>query len=142
MEVRIYTDGACKGNPGPAGAAALLLHMEGGKVKKSKEVSQHLGQSTNNVAEMKAVTLGLRTLKDPAKTSVTILTDSKLVEGFLNGTMTPRTNLETVEEMKAAFGRCLAAKVVWLRGHSSDKFNLRVDKIASQAALKKSVIRS
>jgi ribonuclease HI len=142
MHVRIYTDGACKGNPGPAGIAAVLLQIKDGAVKRSTEVSMHLGQSTNNVAEMKAVVLGINRLREPEKTDVTILTDSQLVVNFLEERWTPRTNLETVEEMRAAFKRCKSAKVQWVRGHDTDRFNRRADKLASQAALKKSVIRS
>ena len=52
----VYTDGAARGNPGPAGAGALLLDPEGQRVD---EAQRYLGRATNNVAEYQALLLGL-----------------------------------------------------------------------------------
>jgi len=63
-EVSIYTDGACSGNPGPAGIGVVLI-CNGRK----KEISEYIGKATNNIAEVKAVIVGvslsLNTLKKP-----------------------------------------------------------------------------
>ena len=59
-KITIFTDGGARGNPGPAGAGAVLID-EGGKI--IKEISRFLGVQTNNFAEYEAVLLGLQTAK-------------------------------------------------------------------------------
>lgn len=87
-EYTIYTDGGARGNPGPAGAGALIQDADGNTVK---EVSQYLGRRTNNWAEYEAVALGLEALRKQlgtkkAKTAaVTVKLDSELVVKQLNG---------------------------------------------------------
>ncbi|MFQ5896456.1 MAG: RNase H family protein, partial [Nitrospinota bacterium] len=53
----LYTDGAARGNPGPAGAAAILCGEEGETLE---EMGRHLGWATNNVAEYQGLLMGLR----------------------------------------------------------------------------------
>lgn len=59
-KITIYTDGGSRGNPGPAGVGIVILGDDG---KVLKEISQYLGERTNNFAEYEAVILGLQTLK-------------------------------------------------------------------------------
>ena len=59
-KLTIFTDGGARGNPGPAGAGAVVLDAQGSVLK---EVSKYLGNQTNNVAEYEAVILGLQTVK-------------------------------------------------------------------------------
>jgi ribonuclease HI len=59
-KITLYTDGGARGNPGPAGAGAVIVDQDG---KVVKEVSRSLGKRTNNWAEYEAVILGLQTLK-------------------------------------------------------------------------------
>jgi ribonuclease HI len=78
----LYVDGACRGNPGPAGAGAVLY---GPKGDKRAEDSRYLGEATNNVAEYQALLLGLElALKHGAK-NLSIVSDSELMVRQLNG---------------------------------------------------------
>ncbi|NTW76814.1 MAG: reverse transcriptase-like protein, partial [Syntrophaceae bacterium] len=54
---RLYSDGACRGNPGEGGAGAVILDAEGNVIWEGKE---YLGHCTNNIAEYKALILGLK----------------------------------------------------------------------------------
>ncbi len=74
--LRIHTDGAARGNPGLAGAAALLYDASGSCIS---EVSEFLGEATNNVAEYRALLLGLARARELGARSVEVVTDSELV---------------------------------------------------------------
>ena len=72
----IHTDGAARGNPGPAGAAALLYDESGACVG---EILQFLGNTTNNVAEYRGLLLGLNRAREMGARSVEVVTDSELL---------------------------------------------------------------
>ena len=74
--LRIHTDGAARGNPGPAGAAALLYDDAGNCVA---EETRYLGTATNNVAEYQAFLLGLERAERLGAESVEVVTDSELM---------------------------------------------------------------
>ena len=74
IEVELYTDGACSGNPGPGGWAYILRHL---KTKKEVEKSGGVPQATNNRMELQAVIEGLKALKRPC--NVEVFTDSTYV---------------------------------------------------------------
>jgi ribonuclease HI len=74
IEVQLFADGACSGNPGPGGWAFILRHVSSGK---EKELSGGESETTNNRMEMTAVIRGLEALKRP--TSVELVSDSTYV---------------------------------------------------------------
>ncbi len=74
--LKIHTDGAARGNPGPAGAAAILYDPSGARVA---EVARFLGMATNNVAEYRALLLGLVRARELGAESVEVVTDSELL---------------------------------------------------------------
>ena len=78
----LYADGAARGNPGPAGAGAVLFD-EGGAVV--AELTKALGRATNNVAEYSALILGLEEAKRRGATAVDVRMDSKLVVEQMRG---------------------------------------------------------
>ncbi len=80
-ELSIYIDGAARGNPGPAGAGALL--KEGSKTV--IEIYKYLGDATNNVAEYSAAIFGLQEAIALGYKKVTLYMDSELVSRQLNG---------------------------------------------------------
>ena len=78
-EVNLYTDGACRGNPGRGGWGAILVYG-----KYEKEMSGGEAETTNNRMELTAAIEGLRALKEPC--TVNLYSDSKyLVDAFLEG---------------------------------------------------------
>ena len=79
---RLYTDGAARGNPGPAGAGAVIVNPDGHIVAK---VGKFLGESTNNVAEYMGLILGLRRAKAMGIKELEVLADSELLVKQLAG---------------------------------------------------------
>ncbi|MEZ7818169.1 MAG: ribonuclease HI [Candidatus Azotimanducaceae bacterium] len=138
MSVEIFTDGACRGNPGPGGWAALLR-----KGTTEKMISGAQEASTNNQMELMAAIQGLEQLKKPVR--VTLTTDSqyvrqgitKWIEGWKrNGWMTsqkkPVKNRELWQRLDAAVGQHQVAWL-WVKGHSGHRENEMVDQAANDA---------
>jgi ribonuclease HI len=141
--VIIYTDGACLGNPGQGGWAAVLRFGA-----HEKELSGRFRQTTNNRMEMRAAIEALNRLKRPCP--VEIFTDSnylrdgitKWVKGWQrNGWRTaskkPVKNQDLWRALLAAVERHERAGGVewrWTKGHAGDEYNERADKLASHAA--------
>ena len=82
MRVVVHVDGGARGNPGPA-AAAAVVSGPGGDVL--DEASELLGEATNNVAEYRALLLGLRRARELGATEVEVVNDSELVAKQVNG---------------------------------------------------------
>jgi ribonuclease HI len=83
MRLLIHTDGAARGNPGPAGAGAILRDASDGTVV--AEIAEPLGRATNNVAEWTAVRLALEEARRLGATHVDLRMDSELVARQING---------------------------------------------------------
>ena len=83
MRLLIYTDGAARGNPGPAGAGAILRNADDGTVV--AEIAEPLGHATNNVAEWTAVRLALEEALRLGATHVDLRMDSELVARQISG---------------------------------------------------------
>jgi ribonuclease HI len=78
----LYADGACRGNPGPAGSGAALVNEEGHVVA---EAMRSLGHGTNNVAEYTALIIGLEEARRHGVEELEVRMDSKLVVEQMNG---------------------------------------------------------
>jgi ribonuclease HI len=139
--VHIFTDGACKGNPGPGGWGALLRISE-----TEKELSGGEALTTNNRMELTAAIRGLQALKRPCR--VLLTTDSryvmdgltKWIHGWLkNGWKTadrkPVKNADLWQELLAAAAPH-RVEWKWVKGHAGHDENERVDQLASAEALK------
>ncbi|MEP6869642.1 MAG: ribonuclease HI [Novosphingobium sp.] len=139
--VEVFTDGACKGNPGPGGWGAIL--RIGGH---EKELSGGEKPTTNNRMEMTAAIRALTALTQPCE--VTLHTDSRYVidgitkwifgwqkNGWKNAAKKPVANAELWQELVAA-ARPHKIKWVWVKGHDGHPENERADKLASDAALR------
>lgn len=77
----LYTDGAARGNPGPAGIGIIIRDGR----KKVKEVYRYIGETTNNIAEYSALLQGLEEAVKMAADEIVVNLDSELVERQLNG---------------------------------------------------------
>jgi ribonuclease HI len=136
--IEIFTDGACRGNPGPGGWGALLRYKA-----VEKELSGAEAETTNNRMEMSAVIEALKTLNRPCK--VTITTDSQYVKKGMT---------EWIENWKKRGWKTASRKPVknedlwkkldelvqkheiswhWVKGHSGHIENERVDELANHA---------
>lgn len=138
-QVEIFTDGACKGNPGPGGWGALLRMGEN-----EKELSGGEVHTTNNRMEMTAAIRALEALREPCE--VSLHTDSKYLidgitkwihgwkkKGWKNAAKKPVVNEDLWRELEAITGKHTVTWH-WVRGHSGHPENERVDQLASDAA--------
>lgn len=81
----IYTDGAARGNPGPAAIGAVLYADSGGELKPAATISEAIGDTTNNVAEYRAVVAALHAARDAGALDVELRSDSQLLVRQLTG---------------------------------------------------------
>jgi ribonuclease HI len=136
--VEIYTDGACRGNPGPGGWAAVL--SAGGRVK---EISGAQPQTTNNRMELQAVIEALQALKRPAE--VQLYTDSQYVRrgtiewlpqwkarGWKTADKKPVKNQDLWQQLEAAAAGH-RIEWHWVPGHAGIPGNERCDELANAA---------
>jgi ribonuclease HI len=77
----IFTDGGARGNPGPAGIGCVILDEQGNAVA---EISEYIGETTNNQAEYKALLAGLTKAKDLGAKEIDVFLDSELVVKQMN----------------------------------------------------------
>jgi len=139
--VELYTDGACLGNPGPGGWAALL-RFNGTE----KELSGGDPGTTNNRMEMQAVIEGLKALSRPS--TVTVYTDSQYVQkgitewingwkakGWKTAAKKPVKNVDLWLELDKTQERH-SVTWQWIKGHAGHPENERVDDLARQEAEK------
>ncbi|MGE0868736.1 MAG: ribonuclease HI [Kofleriaceae bacterium] len=125
--IHVWTDGACTGNPGPAGLGVVIIDRG-----KHRELSEYLGQATNNIAELTAILRGLQEVTDRTR-PVIVYSDSAYSIGLLTQNWKPKKNIELVLELRAlcaAFPRLRFQKVA---GHSGIALNERVDELARNA---------
>jgi ribonuclease HI len=136
--VVIYTDGACKGNPGPGGWGVLLRY---GKVEKQLSGAESL--TTNNRMELTAAIKALAALKEPCK--IELYTDSKYVQKGISEWMvnwkknnwrtSSKKSVKNADLWQALDHESRRHTVIWhwVKGHSGHKENDLVDSIANQA---------
>jgi ribonuclease HI len=123
-----YTDGACTGNPGPAGWGAVLRF--GGHVR---ELSGHLGHATNNIAELWAIKAALQAIRDRTR-PVRVMTDSTYALGVLTLGWKAKANAALVEEVRDLLAAFADVRVQKVEGHAGDPDNERADELAREAA--------
>ena len=144
VEVQLFTDGACSGNPGPGGWACILRHPKTGT---EKELSGGLAETTNNQMEMLAVISGLESLTRP--TIVEVITDSTYVaEGSRSWLpnwkknnwrrrdgkrLVPIKNPELWQRLDALLAQHRVRFTI-VKGHSGHPENERCDELAVAAA--------
>lgn len=129
--IHLHTDGACSGNPGPAGIGVLMKYRDN-----ERRISKFLGHATNNIAELTAVKVALESVKNKT-IPVVIYTDSQYTIGVL-GTWKPKKNVELISEIKSLISTFSKVSFVWVRGHNGNKENEIVDDLAVSAYKTKS----
>lgn len=139
-KVTIYTDGACLGNPGPGGYAAVLIYNAF-----RKELSAGLRRTTNNRMELMAAIAALELLKEPCE--VTLYSDSRyLVENYTSGAArrwkargwmrdrkTPALNTDLWERILELCS-FHTVEMVWVQGHAGNTENEKCDRLSFRAA--------
>ncbi len=128
--ITIFTDGASSGNPGPSGIGVVLSH---GKHK--KEISESIGNSTNNIAELTAIERALSQLKR-FDLPVRLFTDSGYSLGVLTQGWKASRNRELVVNIKEVMLKFDDLKLIKIKGHAGFEGNERADKLATKAIKK------
>jgi len=135
-QIKIYTDGACSGNPGPGGYGAILMYEEN-----RKEISGGDANTTNNKMELMAAIVALETLKEPC--DVELYSDSaylvnaynqKWIEGWKknnwkNSSRQDVKNRDLWERLEKQIS-IHNVKFIKVKGHSDNEFNNRCDELA------------
>ena len=137
-KVQIFTDGCCKGNPGPGGYGCILKY--GGE---TKELTGASASTTNNIMELTAALIALEELKEPCEVELT--TDSQYLvkgmtewatgwikKGWINFAKEPVKNQDL---WKALLKMSEKHKISWnwVKGHAGHPENERCDQLANQA---------
>ena len=142
MKYKIYTDGACSGNPGPGGWAVIILINN--EIKEMFFGSEK--NTTNNQMELLAPIKAIQKFKK--KSEISIFTDSTYVRdgitiwikrweknGWKTSSKKPVKNKELWKKLKNLSSKH-SIKWIWVKGHAQDKYNNLVDELA-QGAIKK-----
>jgi ribonuclease HI len=122
----VYTDGACTGNPGPAGLGVVIL--DNGK---RRELSEYLGVGTNNIAELMAIVRALEEV--PNDRTVVVHADSAYALGLLGKGWKAKANQEIVERMRGLAKKFKDLRLVKVAGHAGVAENERADELARTA---------
>ena len=139
-KVEIYTDGACRGNPGKGGWGAILVYCG-----IEKELSGGEAETTNNRMELSAVIAALNALKEPCE--VTLTTDSQYVvnaiekgwleswqsKGWRKSDRGAVLNVDLWQKLVVLLDKH-TVNFVWVRGHNGHPYNERCDKLATDFA--------
>ena len=145
MLVKIYTDGAARGNPGPGGYGAVLEYIDTKGQLHVKELSAGYRKTTNNRMELMGVIAALEALNRPC--DVTLYSDSKYVvdafnqhwvdswirKGWKRGKNEPVKNVDLWQRLLKAKAPH-QVRFVWVKGHDGHPQNERCDQLATTAA--------
>ena len=145
MLIKIYTDGACSGNPGRGGYGTILIAEDDNGTVHKKEITEGFKVTTNNRMELLAAIVGLEALKKPCDVELT--SDSKyLVDAFnqkwedgwikkcwKGANKQPVKNKDLWQRLLKA-KEPHQAKLIWVKGHNGHEFNERCDEMAVASA--------
>ncbi len=146
LKVKLFTDGAARGNPeGPGGFGAILQYEDSNGVLHEKEMSQGYKQTTNNRMELLGVITGLEALKKPCE--VEVISDSKYVtdafnqnwvanwiqKGWRTSTNKPVKNIDLWKRLILLVNQH-SVTFTWVKGHDGHPENERCDRLATTAA--------
>lgn len=146
MTLKIYTDGACSGNPGAGGWAALLMYGTA-----QKEISGHESDTTNNRMELLAAIEGLKAVKPQPDLKIELFSDSAYIinainNGWLESWQKNGWRTSDKKDVKnkdlwfelIELNRRLSPTYIKVKGHSDNPYNNRCDELAVAQSKKKS----
>jgi len=126
-EVLAYADGACSGNPGPAGVGAVALWGD-----QMRELSEYIGEATNNIAELTGVLRAVELAHELGR-PLRLYTDSKYSIGVLTQGWKVKANKELVAKIRRALDGHPDTKIYHVRGHQGVRLNEHADELAVRA---------
>jgi ribonuclease HI len=125
--IHVWTDGACSGNPGPAGIGVVVIDGD-----TRKEIGEYIGEATNQVAELKAIEHGLTDVTDRTR-PVIVYSDSAYAIGLLTKPWKAKANVELVERLRALTKEFADLRFIKVIGHAGVAENERCDQLATSA---------
>lgn len=144
MDVKLFSDGSSRGNPGPGGYGCVLQYIDSSGKLHEREYSQGYVQTTNNRMELMGIIVGLEALTKPC--NVTVVSDSKYVIDAFNqhwidswikknwkGASGPVKNIDLWKRLLKA-KESHNVNFVWIKGHAGHPENERCDSLATAAA--------
>ena len=146
MQVKIFTDGAARGNPdGPGGYGAVLQYKDSNGILHERELSGGYKRTTNNRMELMAVIVALEALNKPC--NIELYSDSKYVtdafnqhwidnwlkKNWKNSTNKPVKNIDLWKRLLEA-AKIHSIQFIWVKGHNGHPENERCDVLATTAA--------
>lgn len=136
--VVIYTDGACSGNPGPAGVGVYVERPD-----KIIEIGEFIGSGTNNIAELTAILRGLESLDVEAdgERAIHLYTDSGWSLGVLIGGWKAKANLELIAAIKEKMVAFPKLELLKVKGHAGVEGNEEADNLATMALRREDSLR-
>jgi ribonuclease HI len=131
----IHTDGACSGNPGPAGIGVFIERPDDDII----EHSEFIGEGTNNIAELTAILRALEMLKPEEQSAhVLLYTDSAWSLGVLVGGWKAKANLELITAIKERMATMPDVELLKVKGHAGHSGNEEADALATMAVRRES----
>lgn len=125
--VHIFADGACTGNPGPAGIGVVLIFNG-----HTRSFGRALGHATNNIAELTALRDALRAINDVSY-PLCIHLDSAYVIGLFTQKWKPKKNLALIQEIRDELARFSHVRFKKVKAHSDNIYNAQADALAVAA---------
>ncbi len=122
-----YTDGACSGNPGPAGLGVVVTDGE-----RWVERSEFLGEGTNNIAELTAILRALEEVSDVTR-AMDVHTDSQYAIGVLQKGWRAKANQTLIANLRSQLAHRTSVRLVYVPGHAGVPLNERADELARLA---------
>ncbi|MEZ4288895.1 MAG: ribonuclease H [Polyangiales bacterium] len=126
-EVIAYADGACSGNPGPAGLGAIMRWDDC-----EQTLSEYIGDATNNIAELMAILRVFEAMPDPSRPLI-LHSDSSYAIGLLSKGWNAKANQELVRDVRSAMRKLHDVTLVHVRGHQGVRLNEVADELAVRA---------
>jgi len=128
--INVFTDGACEGNPGPAGIGIVFQYRD-----HKKKISRFIGSGTNNIAELTAIKIALQEIKSPTL-PIVLYTDSAYSKMILEGAWKAKKNQKLIEETKKEMTRFSNISIIKIKGHIGIEENETADQLAREAIKK------
>lgn len=145
MNVKLFSDGSSRGNPGPGGYGTILQYVDTKGVLHEREYTEGFADTTNNRMELLGVITGLEALNRPC--NVEVISDSKYVtdafnQGWIDGWIKSNWKTSAKKPVKNVdlWERLLKAmenhqvKFTWVKGHAGHPENERCDSLATKSA--------
>jgi ribonuclease HI len=126
-EILAYADGACSGNPGPAGVGAVAMWGD-----QMRELSEYIGEATNNIAELTGILRAVELAHELGR-PLRLYTDSTYSIGVLTQGWKVKANKELVAKVRQALDAHPDTKLFHVRGHQGVRLNEHADELAVRA---------